>query len=143
VSESRKGVLIAQTVELQYGKRYIAAYNASQNKNLLLVSKDNEIYSSFLPVISNSIIPIIQFRRDGLYIYILDSSNEAIHFAKWDINDIKQLILEILRICKEPDYIISMVNEDKVDYIYDITLWRIKGYPECKAIDERALYIPQ
>jgi len=134
-------VLIAQTVELQDSKRYIVASNISQNKNLLLVSKENEIYSRFLPVISNNIIPIMQFRRDGVFIYLIDLSNETVHLAKWDIDDMKQLIIDILRICKEPDFIISKVSEEKIGYIHDIMLWRIKGYPAHKTINERALYI--
>ncbi len=133
--------LIAQTVELQDNKRYIVALNVSQNKNLLLVSKDNEIYSRFLPVISNNIIPIMQFRRDGIFIYLIDMLNENIHVVKWDVDDMKKLMLEILRICKEPDSIISKVSEDKIDYIHDIKLWRIDGYPVYKTMDERALYI--
>jgi len=132
--------LIAQTVELQDNKRYIVALNVLQNKNLLLVSKDNEIYSRFLPVISNNIIPIMQFRRDGVFIYLIDLLNETVHFVKWDIDDMKKLMLEIFRICKEPDSIISKVSEDKIDYIHDIMLWRIDGYPAYKTIDERALY---
>jgi hypothetical protein len=134
-------LLIAQTVELQDNKRYITALNVSQNKSLLLVSKDNEIYSRFLPVISNHIIPIMQFRRDGIFIYLIDLSNETVHLAKWDLDDMKQLMLEILRICEEHNSIISKVSEDKIDYIHDIMLWRIKGYSAHKTIDERALYI--
>jgi hypothetical protein len=134
-------VLIAQTVELQDSKRYIVVYNISQNKNLLLVSKENEIYSRFLPVISNNIIPIMQFRRDGVFIYLIDLSNETVHFSKWDLDDMKQLMLEILRICEEHDSIISKVSEDKIDYIHDIMLWRIYGYPTRTTSDERAFYI--
>jgi len=133
--------LIAQTVELQDNKRYIVASNVSQNKNLLLVSKDNEIYSRFLPVISNNIIPIMQFRRDCVFIYVIDLSNETVHFAKWDLDDMKQLMFEILRICKEHDSIISKVGEDKIYYIHDIMLWRIYGYPTRITSDERTFYI--
>jgi len=134
-------ILIAQTVELQDNKRYIVASNISQNKNLLLVSKDNEICSRFLPVISNNIIPIMQFRRDGIFIYLIDLSNETVHLVKWDLDDMKELMLEILRICEENNSIISKVSEAKIDYIHDVMLWRIKGYPAQKTIDERTLYI--
>jgi hypothetical protein len=134
-------VLIAQTVELQDNKRYIVAYNVSQNKNLLLASKESEICSRLLPVISNNIIPILQFRRDGIFIYLIDLSSETVHLVEWNLDDMKQLMLEILRTCEENNSIISKVSEDKIDYIHDIMLWRIDGYPAYKTIDDQVLYI--
>jgi len=118
-------VLVAQTVELKDNRRYIIATDLLNNKTLLLLSKDNEIYSRFLPVISNNIIPIIQFQKDGILIYIIDLSNETVHLVKWGLIDIKQLILDTLRVCEVPNEIILKVSEDSINCIHDIRLDRI------------------
>jgi len=134
-------LLVAQKVELQDNRRYIIAIDFLNNKTLLSVSKDNEIYSRFLPVISNNIMPIIQFQKDGIFIYLIDLSNETVHLVKWGLTDIKQLILDTLRICKVPSEIILKVNEDSINCIHDIRLERIDGYPEHDIINKQAIHI--
>ncbi len=121
-------LLIAQVVELQDNKRYIAALNISQNIGLLLASKDNEIYSRFLPIMANRIMPIIQFKKDGIFIYLIDMSNEIVHFIEWRTADIKKLIIEVLETCQAPNNIISEVNREKIIHFHDIEIGEITGY---------------
>jgi hypothetical protein len=124
----RNWLLIAQVIELQDNKRYIAVLNISQNKSLLLANKDNEMYSRFLPIMANRIMPIIQFKKDSIFIYLIDISNEVVYSIEWGTVDIKKLIVEVLETCQAPNNIVSEVSRDKIAYFHDIAIEDITGY---------------
>jgi hypothetical protein len=84
--------VVSRDTELEDKKRYVTVANVSDGRFLLTADKEEEIYLGFLPPFCTMILPIIQVKRDGIFIHLFDWLSESSYTMVWHLSDIKTLI---------------------------------------------------
>ena len=83
---------VSSETELQDQKKYVTVISVSDGHFLLKATKENEIYLRFLPIFHNVMLPVIQVKENGIFVYLVDLFNESSYSISWHLNDIKNLI---------------------------------------------------
>jgi hypothetical protein len=99
-------------------KRYIAVIDVNSGKPLFMASKEDETKSELLHIIDKKILPIIQFKKQNISIYLLDLSRDKVDVISWELNNIHQLITRLLRLAKAPADKKNEITKDTIKYFY-------------------------
>jgi hypothetical protein len=152
--KTAKDKLYFVSLEIKWhdNKRYIAVLDVKSGKPLFMASKDDEIKSDLLYVVNKSVIPILQMKKQSIFIYLLNLSSDMVGAISWNLMNIKQLIVNILSLGKVPgsDKVpIDQKNEimaDQIKYFYtDRDFYRVDVKYDVKQEDGtgigRSLYV--
>jgi len=112
--------VVSRDTELRDRRRYITVNDVHNGRFLLKAVKEKEINIELLPFFCYSILPIIQFRIDGIFVYLVDLLSENSYIMSWYPNDIKALINASVKADEDPLYDITIKNTILQDNITSI-----------------------
>ena len=92
----------------------------SNGRFLLKVNKEKEIYTEFLPLFYSIILPVVQFRVDGIFVHLVDLLSENSYLMTWSLNDIKVLINASVKADEVPPSNVTIKNTILQDNITSI-----------------------
>jgi hypothetical protein len=128
VNKSNKNLLVKTAKDRLYfisldvqwhdNKRYIAVIDVERGKPLFMASKDDETRSDLLYIIDRKVIPILHFKKQGIFIYLVDLSRDKVEIISWDLNKIHQLITRLLRLAKAPADKKNEIAKDTIKYFH-------------------------
>ncbi len=116
---------VSRDIELQDKKRYIAVVNVSNGEFIMKSNKDEEMYLEVLSLFYYKILPIVQVKRNGIFIHLVDLLSENSYTMKWELSDIKQLINAAVKEDDAPKYyrkIKETILYDSISNIGDFDL---------------------
>ncbi len=120
---------VSSETELQDQKKYVTVISVSDGHFLLKATKENEIYLRFLPIFHNVMLPVIQVKENGIFVYLVDLSNESSCSLSWHLNDIKNLINAAIKEDEAP----KSYRKTKQTILHD-TVTAIKDF-DIKSLD--------
>jgi hypothetical protein len=128
VNKSNKNLLVKTAKDKLYfisldiqwhdNKRYIAVIDVERGKPLFMASKENETWADLLYIIDKKVIPILHFKKQGIFIYLVDLSRDKVEVISWDLNKIHQLITRLLRLAKAPADKKNEIAKDTIRYFH-------------------------
>ena len=128
VNKSEKNLLVKTAKDRLYfisldvqwhdNKRYIAVIDVERGKPLFMASKEDETRADLLYIIDRKVIPILHFKKQGIFIYLVDLSRDKVEIISWDLNKIHQLITRLLRLAKAPADKKNEIAKDTIKYFY-------------------------
>ena len=98
-------------------KRYTAGIDIKSGKPLFMISKENETLLNLLDLIKKHIMPIIQFKAQSISIHLVDLSSDKVGVISWNLMNIRQLIINLLRLGKVSINHKNEIMEDKIRYL--------------------------
>jgi len=118
--KTAKDKLYFVSLDIQWhdNKRYIAVIDIKSGKPLFMIGKDDETLSDLLHVINRNVIPILQAQKQSISIYLVDLSSDKVGVISWNLMNIRQLIINILKINRvfgEPK---NEIMGDEIKYFY-------------------------
>jgi len=127
-NKSKKNLLVNTTKDRLYfisldiqwhdNKRYIAVIDVERGKPLFMASKEDETRSDLLYIIDKKVIPILHFKKQSIFIYLLDLSRDKVEIISWNLNKIHQLITRLLRLTKAPADKKNEIAKDTINYFH-------------------------
>ncbi len=121
---------VSRNIELQDNKKYVAIVNVSNGEFIMKSSKDEEIYLGVLSLFYHKILPIIQVKTNGIFIYLIDLLSESSYTMEWTLSDIKQLVNAAVKEDHAPKSYIETKKKILHDNIVSI------GYFDLLLVDE-------
>jgi hypothetical protein len=109
---------ISLDIQWHDNKRYIAVIDVERGKPLFMASKENETWADLLYIIDKKVIPILHFKKQGIFIYLVDLSRDKVEVILWDLNKIHQLITRLLRLAKAPADKKNEIAKDTIKHFY-------------------------
>ncbi len=118
--KTAKDKLYFVSLDIQWhdNKRYIAFIDIKSGKPLLMINKNNEQLSGLLPTLNRHVIPIFQAKEQSIFIHLIDLSSDKVATISWNLMNIKQLIIYLLRLGKVPISQKNEIMEDEIKYFY-------------------------
>ncbi len=139
INKSKKNLLVKTVKDKLYfislqikwhdNKRYIAGIDVKNGKPLFMISKEGEILSDLLYIVNRNIIPILQVTKHSISIHLVDLSIDKVWGISWNMMNIKQLMINLLRLGKVPGELKKEIMEDEIKYFY--------VYPNVYHVDAR------
>jgi hypothetical protein len=108
---------VSLDIEWHDNKRYIAVIDIKSGKPLLMTGKDNEQLSDLLPILNRHVIPIFQAKEQSISIYLVDLSSDKVGFISWNMMNIRQLIIDVLRLGEISRESKKDIMEDQINYL--------------------------
>jgi len=121
--------VVSSETQLQDQKKYVTVISLSDGHFLLKATKENEIYLRFLSIFHNVMLPLIQVKENGIFVYLVDLFNESSYSISWHLNDIKNLINAAVKEDEAP----KSYRRIKQTILYD-TITAIKDF-DIKSLD--------
>lgn len=116
--ETAKGKLYFISLDIQWhdNKRYIAGIDVKSGKPLFMIDKEDESLSDLLYVVNRNVIPILQVKKQDIFIYLLDLSNDKVGVISWNVMNIRQLIVNSLKLGGISGRIKREIMQDEIKY---------------------------
>jgi hypothetical protein len=109
---------ISLDIQWHNNRRYIAVLDVEGGKPLFMTGKEDETRADLLYIIDKKVIPILHFKKQGIFIYLVDLSSDKVEIISWDLNKIHQLITRLLRLAKAPADKKNEIAKDTIKYFY-------------------------
>ncbi len=137
---------ISLDIQWHDSKRYIAVIDIKSGKPILMINKNNEQLSDLLPILNRHVIPIFLAKEKSIYIYLVDLSIDKVSFISWNVMNIRQLIIDVLRLGGISRENKKDIMEDEMNYFnIDKAIYYFKEGYDVKYIDstntDKKLYI--
>jgi len=118
---------------------YVAIIDADSGEALFLENRKRNLYLDLYYPIANKIVPILQFNKKGLFVHLVDISDNKISTVVWTIEQVKMIIIDIINRDIYFKYVRKKVSQDTfeqvstakvshVNYIYDSIGESINNY---------------
>jgi hypothetical protein len=135
--------VVSRDTELEDKKRYVTVANVSDGRFLLTADKEEEIYLGLLPPLCAMILPIMQIKKDGIFIHLFDWLSESSYTMVWYLSDIKTLINTAVQKDEAPKsyrQIKEKIIYDSITAIEEFDFISLDGNMDCNSDnDSKAL----
>ena len=109
---------ISLDIQWRDNERYIAVLDVERGKPLFMATKEDETRADLLYIIDKKVIPILHFKKQGIFIYLVDLSRDKVEIISWNLNKIHQLTTRLLRLAKAPADKKNEIAKDTIKYFY-------------------------
>jgi hypothetical protein len=99
-------------------KEYAAGIDIKSGKSIFMISKENETLLHLLYPIMRNIMPVLQFKPKNISINLVDLISDKVGVIEWNLMNIRQLIIDLLRLGEVSISQKKEILDDKIRYFY-------------------------